>query len=197
MSLAENITTILGGDWYSPRRFGLCPGPGHSENDRSLKIAPHKDDPSDVFVCSFSGDDVLAIKAEWRETGLLPRGGYNRDISSSKIEKAKPDRKKDDTEERLEKARWLYDQRRPARGSIVEKYLYSRNIALDPFPQQTGYLPARPPKYLYPAMLVPFALPDEPEPGVYRTPRDRVQGVLLTYLASDGSGKADVSPQNE
>jgi hypothetical protein len=198
-SLAETIVTNLGGDWYERRGFGLCPGPGHSKGDRSLKIAPHKDNPEDVFVFSFSGDNVLVLKKEWRERGLLPRFGRSEptEIKSAKAKAALPKSNADDAdnaEERREKARWLYDQCRPARGAIVQKYLSWRRIALDPFPGQIGYLPSRPPKYPHPAMLVPFGLPDEPEPGVYRTPRERIQGVLLTYLKPDGGGKANIDP---
>ena len=198
-SLAETIVTNLGGDWHERKGFGLCPGPGHSKGDRSLIIAPHKDNPEDVFVFSFSGDDVLALKKKWREGGLLPRFGRSEliEIKSAKGKAASPKSNADDAdnaEERREKARWLYNQCSPAGGSVVQKYLHSRRIALDPFPRQIGYLPARPPRYPHPAMLVPFGLPDEPEPGVYRTPRERIQGVLLTYLKPDGGGKADIDP---
>jgi hypothetical protein len=198
MSLAQDIVQKLGGDWHS--HYGLCPGPGHNKRDRSLKVSPHRDDENDVFVYSFCGDDVLALKAEWRERGLLPRGGRS-GFNPEKIAKTERGRQKRDNddaadaEERLEKARWLCDQRRPDRGTIVQKYMIGRGIDLDPFPPTIGHLPARPPKYPHPAMIVAFGEPEEPEPGAYRTPREAINGVLLTYLKPDGSGKADTAPQ--
>ena len=54
-------------------------------------------------------------------------------------------------------------------------------------------LPA--PKHPFPAMIVPFGVPDEPLPGVYAMPAERIQAVHLTYLQPDGSGKAPVDPQ--
>ena len=148
-SLAETIVTNLGGDWHERKGFGLCPAPGHSKGDRSLKIAPHKDNPDDIFLHSFAGDNIIALKQEWRERGLLPRNGRSEPIEIKTV-KAKPASPKfnadeaDDAEERREKARGLYDQCRPARGSVVQKYLNSRRIALDPFPGQIAGVLRRP-----------------------------------------------------
>ena len=136
-----------------------------------------------------------------RRNTLLPRRGRsNHVIDPAKAEKAKRDIQKRDADDadaaakRQDVALWLHDKRRPGRNSVVEQYLLSRQLALDPFPLQIGYIRATPPKYPHSAMIVPFGLPDEPEPGVYRTPRDRIKGVLLTYLRPDGTGKADVTP---
>ena len=71
MSLAQDITRRLGGDWHGT--YGAVPGPGHSRHDRSLTIRDHSSNPEDVFIKSFAGDDELAIKQEWRRQGLLPR----------------------------------------------------------------------------------------------------------------------------
>ena len=142
-SLAETIVTNLGGDWHERKGFGLCPGPGHSKGDRSLLIAPHKDNPEDVFVFSFSGDDVLALKKKWREGGLLARFGRS-ELIEVKSAKGKAASSKsnandaDNAEERRENARWLHDQCSPAGGSVVQKYLHSRRIALDPCPGRSA-----------------------------------------------------------
>ena len=79
----------------------------------------------DVFVFSFSGDDVLALKKEWRERGLLPRFGRSEptEIKSANGKTASPKSNADDAdnaEERREKARWLYNQCSPAGGSVVQ-----------------------------------------------------------------------------
>ena len=99
----------------------------------------------------------------------------------------------DETERAQDVARWLWNRSQPA-GAIVKTYLRSRGIELAPWPQTIRFLPASPPKHPYPAMIAPYGLPDEPEPGVYVMPPDRIQGVHLTYLKHDGSGKAPVVP---
>jgi hypothetical protein len=49
-------------------------------------------------------------------------------------------------------------------------------------------------KHPYSAMIAPFGIPDEPEPGVLYMLRDCIRGIHLTYLMPDGSGKAPVDP---
>ena len=44
----------------------VCPGPGHTDADRSLSVKPSKDDPEGFTVHSFCGDD-------WRECRALAR----------------------------------------------------------------------------------------------------------------------------
>lgn len=199
MGYAETIVKHLSGDWHG--RYGLAPGPNHGKRDRSLKIAAHATDPDDVVVYSFSGDDVLALKREWREQGLLPLGGRKLDpirSSSAKIEA----RKREESAaaaaaeaERQQTVSWLWDRRKDARGTVVETYLRSRGIDINPFPHQIGHLPPSPPKHPYPAMVAPFGAPDEHEPGIYRMPRESVKGLHITYLKPDGSGKAPIDPQ--
>src|SRR5208337_1127465 len=199
MSYAQKIVRHLGGEWRG--RYGLAPGPGHSKQDRSLKIWPHATDADDVVVYSFADDDVLELKRDWRAAGLLP----DRPSKASpctpapakiahKAEHAADEA--DDAAKRREMALWLWDQRRPARGTVVQKYLRSRKIDIDPLPPTIGYLPARRPKYPWPTMITAFGLPDELEPGRYDLPRDRIRAVHLTRLNPDGSGKAPI-PKDE
>ncbi len=195
MSYAQAIVRHLGGEWFEARGFGLAPAPGHSKRDRSLKIAVHRSDHDDVVAHSFAGDDVLELKRAWREEGLLPRGGNagfskTRDPAEAAIQQK---RDADETERAQDVARWLWSRSEPA-GAIVKTYLRSRGIEPAPWPQTIRFLPASPPKHPYPAMVAPYGLPDEPEPGVYVMPPDRVQGVHLTYLQCDGGGKAPVAP---
>jgi putative DNA primase/helicase len=55
------------------------------------------------------------------------------------------------------------------------------------------FLQPRNPKH-HPAMLVPYGLPEEPEPGVLNITENAITAVQLTLLKPDGSGKADVKP---
>ena len=43
-------------------------------------------------------------------------------------------------------------------------------------------------------MIVPYGLPDEPEPGLLDISESAITAVQLTLLKADGSGKADVKP---
>lgn len=199
MNLAQQITEKLGGEWHC--RYGLAPGPGHSKNDRSLRIALHKSDLDDVVLHSYCGDDVVALKKAWRNEGLLPRRGQgDYVIDPAKIAKAKLDKLKREADEATEaekrqsRACWLYSLSRPGAGTVVETYLAGRGIEIKPLPETIRFLPASA-KHLHPAMVAAFGLPDEAMPGTYHLPPERITGLHITYLRPDGSGKAEIDPQ--
>ena len=50
----------------------LCPGPGHSERDRSLSVTPSAAAPDGFLVHSFAGDDTIACKDYVRTKLDLP-----------------------------------------------------------------------------------------------------------------------------
>jgi hypothetical protein len=90
-----------------------------------------------------------------------------------------------------EKAGWLWSQRKPITGTIVEKYLREvRGIACT-LPPTLGFLPPRKPDQ-HPAMIAAFGICDEVEPGIITAPRN-VQAVHLTLLRDNGT-KAEVEP---
>jgi hypothetical protein len=91
-----------------------------------------------------------------------------------------------------QKARWLWRVSKSARGTPVEHYLRSRGITV-PLPSTVRFLPAHKPEH-HPAMIVPFGIPGEPEPGVLNISETSITAVHLTLLKPDGSGKADVDP---
>jgi len=88
-------------------------------------------------------------------------------------------------ERRISRTRWLWDQRRPAWGTIVPSYLLGRGIKT--CPETVQFLPAR--GSFPPAMMCAFGMPTEPLPGRYVLDTAAVQGVHLTRLKPDGSGK--------
>jgi hypothetical protein len=196
MSYAQEIVRRLGGEWFPAHGYGLAPGPGHSKKDRSLKIAPHATDEDDVFIFSFAGDDVLDLKKAWREAGLLPQKAKSNQPRDPVKVAVQQKRAAEEALRTQDTASLLWRKSLPA-DEIVKTYFRSRKLVLELWPQTIRYLPACPPKYLYPAMIVPFGLPDEPQPGVFHMPADRVHGVHLTYLMADGSGKAPAVPQRK
>jgi hypothetical protein len=93
--------------------------------------------------------------------------------------------------DKLRRARWFWCQSVPARGTIAETYLRTRHCWVDS--ETVRFLPAR--GEYPPALIVPFGIPLEPEPGVLDIAGSDVHGVQITKLKPDGSGKADVEPK--
>jgi hypothetical protein len=91
------------------------------------------------------------------------------------------------------KARSMWRAALPAQKTCVERYLGRRGIA-GPLPKEIiKYLPPDGPGR-HPAMLVPYGLASEPEPGQLTIAEAAITAVHLTFLKPDGSGKADVDP---
>ena len=115
-------------------------------------------------------------------------------IDPSAVAKARADaeaRKRSEAAERAARrqcAKALWKRRSPALGTEVEGYLKQTRAIENPFLEALGFLPANPPWHPYPAMIAPFGLPVEHEPGHLTINDDDVQGVHLTFL--DGMSKA-------
>jgi hypothetical protein len=89
------------------------------------------------------------------------------------------------------KAAWLWSQRRPIGGTVVEKYLSEVRGYSGPAPSTLGFLPPSIAEH-HPAMIAAFGIPDEPEPGILGELRN-VGSIHLTLLKPDGSGKAELA----
>jgi hypothetical protein len=107
-----------------------------------------------------------------------------------KIENAERD--KHHFQRQLNKARWLWCKARPASGTCAETYLRSRRIDT-PLPATIRFLGPRKPGQ-HAAMIVPYGLAEEPDPGLLEIADGSVGAVHLTLLQPDGSGKADIEP---
>lgn len=88
--------------------------------------------------------------------------------------------------ERHRTAAWLWSQRKPIIGSIVEHYLRTPRGITCALPATLGFLRAT--DIYPPALIAAFAIPDEPEPGLLGEPRN-VESVQLTRLLPDGSDR--------
>jgi Toprim domain len=89
---------------------------------------------------------------------------------------------------RRDKARWLWDQRRPICGTPAEVYLREARGYGGTLPATLGFLPKR--AEHPPAMIAAFGPAAEIEPGAILAPTGIVSGVHLTRLAPDGRSKA-------
>lgn len=90
------------------------------------------------------------------------------------------------------KAQHLYGASKVAAGTLVDGYLRTRGITA-PLPATVRFLPPLKPGH-HPAMLVPFGLASEPEPGVLYITQSEINAIQLTLLRQDGTGKADTKP---
>jgi putative DNA primase/helicase len=118
MSALRSMAAALGGEVAKGKRgtFVLCPGPGHSAEDRSLSVAPSATDP-DGFVCnSFAKDD-------WRDCRrhVLARLGRR---PSEYREPAKRQAKREEAStDNSTQARRLWGEAVEPRGTLAERYL--------------------------------------------------------------------------
>jgi hypothetical protein len=117
----------------------LCPGPGHSPQDRSLsvRLVDH-----DFVVYSHAGDDWQLCRDHVRARLGLPawEPGDEQDRRVDRVrafdrtaldrESAKRPRSEDDLA-RIERATEIWNEAVDPRGTVVEKYLQARRLDLD------------------------------------------------------------------
>jgi Toprim domain len=153
-----------------------------------LRIWNH-DDGFATFKCQRCGESGYAH----RSANKTPRGNAY-DEALKMISEAKvpvvPFKRPEPDAGKTEIARSLWRRSLQARGTVVEAYLRRRCCWVDT--ETIQFLPAR--GEHPPAMLVPFGLPTEPEPGILDISTSDIFGVQLTKLKPDGSSKAKVEP---
>jgi hypothetical protein len=89
---------------------------------------------------------------------------------------------------RLSKALRLWRSRQPLQGTIAESYVRDARAYGGALPPTLGFLPAR--GEYPPALIAAFGLPVEIEPSVIELSDDRLTGIHLTRLASDGHDRS-------
>lgn len=163
-----------------------CPVPSHGQGkgDKHPSLSVAQGDERLLVHC-FAGCDAGAVLEELHRRGLAvkafefsstQRGGRAGNIKHS-----------------LGKVLYLWSVREPIEGSIGERYLRKVRQYQGSFPSTLAFLPqSRPDRH--PAMIAAFGIPHEPEPGRLELSSEAIQGVHLTLLKPDGSGKADIEP---
>lgn len=88
-----------------------------------------------------------------------------------------------------QKAKGLWSRREPVVASPAEVYLRQVRGYGGPLLATLGFLPPTRPDH-HPALIAAFGIAVEIEPGVIKIDNGQVQGVHLTFLKPNGSGKA-------
>ena len=107
----------------------LAPSPGHSRKDRSLSVRP-AGAARDGFIChSFAGEDWKVCHNYVRERLGLPTDHWKRDRARPVLRVADASPRTDGHDNRTDVALALWHASVDPRGTLVEKYLLSRNLS--------------------------------------------------------------------
>jgi putative DNA primase/helicase len=139
MRSTREIAAVLGGQVAGPNAV-LCPGPGHSVDDRSLAVRLDPAAP-DGFLCfSHAGDDWRACRdyvrrrlglPDWQPGDEWPRRVPPEhtpkwDLAATSAEADEMPRPFTDEElTRIDNARRVWEEGRDPRGTVAERYLLS------------------------------------------------------------------------
>lgn len=179
---AREIVAALGGTWRGT--YGTCKCPAHDDRAPSLSVAERD---GRVLVRCHAGCEQGAILDALRGRGLWSGDdtGQRPDPAAVAREQA---RREAETRKRIEAARRLWAEGRPAKGSPVADYLRGRGITLPP-PPTLRFHPSV--KHGATGLFLPAMLA-----AVCRWPGREVVAVHRTFLRQgrDGWGKAPVSP---
>ncbi|WP_441268121.1 DUF7146 domain-containing protein [Bradyrhizobium sp. 215_C5_N1_1] len=119
----KSIAHALGGDAVS-NRYVLCPGPGHSRKDRSLKVKFRAD--GTFSVTSFAGDDWQQCKDHVRERLHLPNDWRREPTKGRPV--IRLSERDDDEPARIRSALQRWARATPISGTLAEAYLSSRGL---------------------------------------------------------------------
>lgn len=172
---AEQLARALGG--VRSGRQWKCKCPAHNDAGPSCIIF---DGREAVQVRCLAGCETLDVIAALKARGLWEGTQQDAQICVGHM----PPHVHHHERDRAEIARFLWSQREPVEGTVVERYLREVRGISCALPPSLGYLP---PRGDHPrAMVAAFALVEEIEPGVIMVrPRD-VVAVHLTKLTPSG-----------
>jgi putative DNA primase/helicase len=173
--IAKVLNGNLNGEWINIR------GPGHSSNDRSLGIKLDENARQGFIVNSLAGDDPNRSRAQVNL--LLNQKGHL--LTGFNSSAAGPITAKASDASRTFFALQIWSVSVPAIGTLVETYLKARGITV-PIPSTIRFHPnlRHGSGAWLPAMVALVTRGQDDEPV----------GILRTFLAEDGKGKAKCSP---
>jgi putative DNA primase/helicase len=124
---ARSLAAALNGEVVGPDRV-LAPGPGHSPQDRSLSIRLDPAAPDGFLAHSFSGDDWRECRDHVRAAIGLRRSFETLRRTLSRAQRMRVTSVTASTT--IASAIALWGRARNAHGTVVEKYLTGRKLAL-------------------------------------------------------------------
>jgi hypothetical protein len=177
---AETIGRALSGRNHGSYWMARCP----AHNDRNPSLSIRKGHDGRVSIKCFAGCSREAVLQELRARGLWS-GSANSGFQFAPVaaQPAEQGHGRDD-QARSDFAKRIWKRAKPATGTLVEGYLQSRGIIVQP-PASLGYAPAL--KHSPSGLRLPTMLA-----AVTRWPSRRVIAVHRTYLALNGESKAAV-----
>jgi putative DNA primase/helicase len=179
---SEQLAKALGGKRSGRDFVARCPA--HDDANPSLSIADGAD--GEVLVFCHAGCAQVAVIAKLRERGLWPDRPNTPPRSRTRQLVTRAQAKTIEVDDQQAFALALFEQAQPAGGTLVENYLRSRGITVE-IPDTLRFHPAL--KHTPSGLVLPAMI------GlVTKGTENRPIGVHRTYLASDGTGKADVEP---
>jgi hypothetical protein len=169
----KSIVRACGGELYAGGRRANIPAPGHSRHDRSVSLWLHG---GRLVVHSFGSADWREVLDDLRTRGLIDaRGALHRGAGVCSAW-AEPDDRA-----RLETAQRLWSESRPLVGSLAERHLRLRRIAVTPGAEALRHHPQVPTAiYADRGRRLPALL------AAIRDPHGAVTAVEVTYLARSG-----------
>jgi putative DNA primase/helicase len=175
MTAAREVTASLGGRWHGSYGTACCPS--HPDRSPSLSICSGAD--GRLLIRCFAGCEFTAIRDALADRGLWPE--HSSSMPPAELKQARRVEARHDRAQ-THRAIELWREAVPARGTIVERYLLSRNL-LQPEVVELRFHPSCPrgTNERLPAML-----------GLFRdVAGDEPCGLHRTFLKPDGSGKAE------
>ena len=178
---AREICKALKGRWSG--RSGSCPCPAHDDRSPSLSVSETRD--GRVLVHCFAGCSQADVIAALKARGLWGDGEVALDPNYPGRLTSRPDglRSRDDRQRQIAAAE-IWDQAKPAQGTLVERYLRGRGIRMR-ISDQIRYMPScrhGPSRQSFPAMVARLA------------DNRGFCAIQRTWLARDGNGKAPIKP---
>ena len=173
----RTLARLLDGD-VTGRAKVLCPGPGHSRHDRSLRVTLIDDADDGFLVHSFAGDD-------WRDCRDYVRGRLG--LGSWQPTERQPRRHVVEQPRRADSlALTIWNESVDAHGTPVECYLASRHLTLPSGADVLRFHPACPfSSTRKPAMVALVRNIESNEPqAIHRTALDRTGKMSLGPIAS-------------
>ena len=176
-TVAAEIAHALNG-----RRSGsgwVCQCPAHDDKKASLAVCDGNVVP--VVVYCHAGCDPRDVIHALKVLGLEAQ---ERTFASSKPKPpAKP------ATDNRGKARWLWERSHPIQGTVAEIYLRRERDISCPLPATLRFLPST--GRYPPAMIAPFVIPHEYEPGKLSVSAGQVKAVHITPSTPEGRKHQD------